>query len=142
MPDFARAFEEIHRIDEFSNEYWSAKELATLLGYKTGFKGLNTAIRKAKLVFNSLKGVPLKNHFISVEKERKGKIIVTDLRLSRLASMLVIMNGDSHKPMVAFAKSYFAKAAIESEQARKVSYKELNISQEYGIYSPNWGRIN
>ena len=70
-----------------------------------------------------LSGKATKDHFVEVTKmvqlgsgsERE----IEDLMLTRLACYLIAQNGDSSKPQIAFAQSYFAAQTRRAELIEK-----------------------
>ena len=118
-------FEDIKHIDEEGLEYWSARELQKVLGYKE-WRKFNNIIGKAKT--SCIKsGDNVLNHFVQLDKMvnigsmTKRKII--DYKLSRYACYLVAQNGDSHLENIALAQTYFAI------QTRKQELLETNIDE-------------
>jgi DNA-damage-inducible protein D len=91
-------------------EYWLARELQDLLGYKDWRNFLN-AVEKAKESCKTT-GEAVLDHFVDVTKmvkigsgaERKQD----DIMLTRYACYLIAQNGDPKKEQIAFAQSYFA----------------------------------
>jgi len=98
-------------------EYWYARELQELLGYKRWDKFLNV-IEKAKQACEN-SHIEVLDHFRHV-----GKMVtigsgatreVKDIILTRYACYLVAQNGDSGKEQVAFAQTYFAMQTRQQE---------------------------
>lgn len=132
-----KIFEDIKHINEYGNEYWSAREFYKVLWYTEYWKFLPT-IKKAKIScevsWNSVE-----DHFSQVrdmikiatwtikETERE----VDDIYLSRFACYLIIQNADPKKEMVALGQTYFAvqtrKQEINDElieDSRRVQLRE------------------
>jgi DNA-damage-inducible protein D len=103
-------FDNIKKIDENGVEYWEARELLSILGYKKWEKAEEVVARAAKACINS--GQDVDNHFHRVVKMvqigsntvRKVK----DYKLDRYACYLIAQNGDSKKKEIALAQTYFA----------------------------------
>jgi DNA-damage-inducible protein D len=105
-----RGFEDIKKIDENGVEYWEARELLPLLGYKRWEKAEEVIARAARACINS--GQDVDNHF-----HRTGKMVkigsdtvrkVRDYKLDRYACYLIAQNGDPKKTEIALAQTYFA----------------------------------
>lgn len=95
---------------ESGKGYWSARELAPLMGYPHWNKfqtPLNRAMKSAEV-----QGADLNSHFNRsvnvVKRAQGGGTEQTDFHLTRFAAYLVAMNGDPNKPEVAAAQAYFA----------------------------------
>ena len=86
-------FNQICKVDENGFEFWSARDLQSLFGYKE-WRVFEGCISRAAKTF---KGVP-KNHFRWVEK---------DYKLSRHACQLTASVADSRKIGVMNAREYF-----------------------------------
>jgi len=104
-------FDSIRHVDEQGTEYWSARELATTLGYKpASWHNFEGVIKDAKIA--CLKsGGDIDTNFYEVVKDSinsKRKYSVTDIHLTRYACYLVAQNADPSKPIVAQAQTYFA----------------------------------
>lgn len=115
--------EEIKHIDKEGNEFWSARELMNVLGYK-GWREFDKLIHKAKKAsdnsaFESSLAF-VHSHKIKKSKNRHGEIELKlkDYVLSRYACYLIAQNGDPAKQEIALAQSYFAT------QTRKQELKE------------------
>ena len=87
-----KIFEDIKHIDEYGNEYWSARELMPLLEYSK-WERFSNAIDNAK-VAREKSGYNIEDHFPS-----PGKMVsigsktfrkVNDYKLSRYACYLIV----------------------------------------------------
>jgi DNA-damage-inducible protein D len=107
-------------------EYWSARDLMKVLGY-VEWRTFVAVINKAKdACLNSNQNIS--DHFVDANKmvntgstaQRK----IEDFLLTRYACYLIAQNGDSRKPEIAFAQTYFAiqtrKREIEEENQKIV----------------------
>ncbi len=107
-------FENIKKINEHKQEFWSARDLYKLLGYTEYGKFLPAIERAKKACENSKQEV--KNHFahisdmikIATGTVRETEREVDDYHLSRYACYLIAQNGDSRKEEIALAQTYFA----------------------------------
>jgi hypothetical protein len=107
-------FETIRHVDSYGREYWSARELMPLLGYsrwQNFERVIDLAVTAAKVV-----GINTDLNFTASSKNagqpgRTG----SDYHLSRYGAYLTAMRGDSHKPEIAAALTYFAVKAREAE---------------------------
>ena len=106
----AKKFEDIRHFDEDGNEYWLARELQNVLGY-TQWRRFSDAIDRA-MVSCKLNEQKSEYHFADVGKMidigKGGKRDVGDMRLSRFACYLIVMNGDPRKEAIAHGQMYFA----------------------------------
>ncbi|MGW3491949.1 phage antirepressor KilAC domain-containing protein [Streptomyces sp. NPDC001054] len=100
-------------------EYWSARDLQTALGYVEWRKFEDAIERSIAACENS--GLAPTDHFVGAAKKvplGSGAVrSVIDWHLSRYASYLIAMNGDSRKPEIAAAQTYFAVKTREAEAA-------------------------
>ncbi|MGA7326504.1 MAG: BRO family protein [Rhodomicrobium sp.] len=104
------ALEDAKRVDGEGAECWSARTLASLLGYKR-WENFETAISRAMVSCANV-GEEVSDHFREVTKmvqigsgaSREQK----DFELTRFASWLIAMNGDPSKHEIAAAQTYFA----------------------------------
>jgi len=110
-------FDTIRHEDE-QGEYWLARELGTLLGYKTNYRNFTAVIDRAKASCQN-SGNAVSDHFAETRNmvtlgsgaEREVK----DYRLTRYACYLIAQNSDPRKDIVARAQSYFAVRTREAE---------------------------
>ena len=116
-----KTFEDIKHVDEFSNEYWYARELQVVLDYKEWRKFENVISKAMDACKNS--GVNNLDHFVGAAKmvqigsgaERQQK----DYKLTRYACYLIAQNGDSRKKVIALAQTYFAIQTRKQELTEK-----------------------
>ena len=102
-------------------ECWSAREMQEILGYKDWRNFLNTIQKASKACQNS--GESIQNHFVGITKMVKigsgTDRSIDDIALTRYACYLVAQNGDSAKPEIAFAQTYFAVQTRKQELIEK-----------------------
>lgn len=123
-------FEGIKHINEIGQEYWSARELFTVLDYIKWDKFVNV-IDKAKLACQN-SGQQPDDHFPRVEKLVEigsgAKRDIGDIHLSRYACYLIVQNSDPSKEVVALGQTYFAiqtrKQEVLEEQFGKLQSEE------------------
>ena len=110
-------FEEIKHINEIGQEYWSARELFTVLDYIKWDKFLNV-IEKAKQACKN-SGQEPEDHFPRVENMVEigsgAKRDIGDIHLSRYACYLIVQNADPSKEVVALGQTYFAVQTRKQE---------------------------
>lgn len=113
-------FEAIRHTDEATGgEYWSARELAKVLGY-TEYGKFRRAIERAIEACANSSQDPA-DHFahvsdmIATGKGARRK--VEDVHLSRYACYLIVQNADPEKPIVALGQTYFAVQTRRQELA-------------------------
>ena len=128
-----KIFEYIKHIDENGNEYWYARELQNVLGYRQ-WRSINDLIERAKVACKESK-YNIDDHFaverkmVDIGSRTKRKIL--DYKLSRYACYLIVMNGNPKKEIIALGQTYFAV------QTRK---QEL-IEQSYNILTEGEKRL-
>ncbi len=112
-------FESIRRTDDEGYEYWSARDLTTVLGY-TNWRNFKYAIDKAmQACLNSQHETS--NHFdASIKMVQLGSGAqreLEDVHLSRYACYLIVQNADPSKEIVALGQTYFAVQTRRAEIA-------------------------
>ena len=123
-------FDSIRHVDQNGNEYWVARELMPLLGYKQ-WRNFNKIIKRAFASCQNTQDDASK-HFLLGSAKSKGRT-GDDWKLSRFACYLVAMNGDPDKQEVAAAQSYFAVKTREAETvvpAQNDRLRELELELE------------
>lgn len=112
-------FEQIRLESEEGIEYWSARDLAEVLGY-SGWQRFKDALQRAKLACEN-SGQVVEDHFNGtvkmVELGSGATRKVEDIHLSRYACYLLIQNADPSKEIVALGQTYFAVQTRRQEEA-------------------------
>ena len=124
-------FESIKHIDENGFEYWFARELQKILGYKE-WRKFEGVIKKAKEACEN-SNISALEHFVGVDKTSKmpngGEKIIEDYKLTRYAGYLIAQNGDSRKKAIALAQTYFAVQTRKQELTRQ-EYEQLSEDEK------------
>lgn len=132
-------FEEYKKVNNDGEEYWSARDIFTLLDYQKWDKFLNV-IDKAKEAcklsgFNELDHFPRVGKMIELAKGAQRDI--GDINLSRYACYLIVQNADSSKPIVALGQTYFAVQTRKQEILESQDYNQLNSEEEKRLFLRN-----
>ena len=136
-------FDAIRKIDEQGNEYWSARDLSKLLGYKTNYRNFKPAIEKAKESCQH-SGQAVSDHFAlfrtMIPLGKGGQRSVEDVHLSRYACYLTLQNADPSKPIVALGQTYFAVQTRRQELADTLAalpenQKRLMLRSEMAVFN-------
>jgi DNA-damage-inducible protein D len=122
-------FESIKQISPYGAEYWSARDLAPLLGY-TKWERFEGAIKRAMTACEQI-GQIVSNHFPGdgkmVNIGSGGQREVKDYFLSRFACYLIAQNGDPRKKEIAEAQAYFAVSTRKHELAQLLENQEERL---------------
>ena len=128
-------FEQIKKKDADGQEYWSARKLATAMGYSTWQK-FNRVLNNALHVAQD-KGMSVGDHFNqTVEMVKLGSGTfrkVENWHLSRLACLIIAENADSKKTQVQVARQYF------KEQVPATELIENQVSSRVLLYKTKQG---
>ena len=135
-----KTFESIKHIDENGTEFWYARELQVALEYAQ-WRRFQESIERAKSACEA-SGLDMADHFADVGKmvdlgsgsQRK----IADIKLSRYACYLIVMNGDPRKEVIALGQTYFAVKTRQQEIADDLAQlseddKRLAIRDEVTI---------
>lgn len=110
-------------------EYWSARELQSILGYSQ-WKNFKNVIDKAKKSCEKA-GEDIINHFAEFGKKVEigsgAQKEIQDLALTRYACYLIAQNGDATtKSEIAFAQTYFA---VQTRKQEIIEKRLLDIAR-------------
>ena len=127
--DHLSPFEAARQEDDNGNEYWTARDMQTILEY-TSFRNFEPVIKKAiQSCKNS--GQLEENHFAHsnklVEIGSGALREMKDFQLSRYACYLIIQNADPAKEIVALGQTYFAVQTRKQEVYEQSSEEEQRI---------------
>ena len=152
-------FESIKQISPYQAEYWSARDLAPLLGY-TKWQNFEVAVKRARTACEQV-GQVVSDHFIAASKMvtigSGAKREVKDYLLSRFACYLIAQNGDPRKPEIAAAQAYFAVSTrrheihqLYEEQQKRLQLRErvsennrklAEAAHQAGVLSRSFGEF-
>ncbi len=125
-------FEGIRHVDEDGNEFWLARQLATVLEYSQYRHFLPVVERAREACKNS--GQPVEDHMeevlTMVDIGSGARRQVDDLRLTRYACYLIVQNGDPGKPVIANGQTYFALQTRRQELADDVKFSQLSEDEK------------
>ena len=120
-------FDTIRYVKDNGIEYWSARDLQTLLGY-TEWRKFEDAIERAKVACKN-SGYDPKEQLVDAAKLSKrnngAEISIKDYHLTRYGCYLVAMNGDPRKPEISAAQTYFAIRTRQAEIEKPMSTLDM-----------------
>ena len=132
-------FEQILKIDNKGNEYWSARDMAKILEYSE-YRHFLPVIEKAKEACKNSKQ-RVSDHFEEVlDMIPTGKTAqrqVDSVKLSRYACYLVVQNADPGKEVVALGQTYFAVQTRLHEIRQMDEYNQLSTEDEKRLFLRN-----
>ena len=131
-----KVFEEIKHTDEKGNEFWLARELQLVLGYKE-WRLFSTIIEKAQIACYQ-SGNAINSNFGVYPKIVKTGVSakqIIDYKLSRYACYLIVQNANPKFKTVALGQTYFA---IQTRKMELTDEEYNNLSEdEKRIYKRN-----
>lgn len=116
-------FDEVRHEHQDGTEYWSARDLMSMMGYPS-WQHFKPAIERAKASAEAQKADVTSLFTVNREKSGGGRPR-EDVHLTRFAAYLVAMNGDARKPEVAAAQAYFAVQTRRAETGQAIHPAEL-----------------
>ena len=130
----ASPFDEIARVGKDGQPYWSARDLADALGYRTNWRNFTPAILKARQQV-AAHGNAGQDHFADVRKMitagKGAEREVPDVHLTRFAAYFVALNADQSKPEVRAAVNYyFVGRTIQAEQMIQAGADDNTLTAE------------
>ena len=113
-------FENIKHIDEYGNEYWHARELQTMLGYKE-WRLFSAVIEKAQIACSQSNNQINSNFGVYPKIVKTGVSTknIIDYKLSRYACYLIVQNANPKFEAVALGQTYFAIQTRKQELTEK-----------------------
>jgi DNA-damage-inducible protein D len=121
-------------------EYWMARDLLPVLGY-SNWQNFRAVLEKAKMACDS-SGAYSSDHFIETSKVMTGgkgaQIQREDYYLSRYACYLIAMNGDSSKPEIGTAQTYFAVQTRRQEKFDQLTEEERRVELRERVRIANY----
>ena len=129
-------FEQIKRLDDTKNEFWTARDLSKVLEYSE-YRHFKPVIDRAKESCKN-SGFQVSDHFedilemVPIGSDAKREI--NDVKLSRYACYLIVQNADPGKEIVALGQTYFAVQTRLQELQQMQEYQQLNTEDEKRIF--------
>jgi DNA-damage-inducible protein D len=150
-------FDSIKQISPYGADYWSARDLAPLLGYSK-WQNFEVAIQRAMIACEQV-GQIIPDHFTDASKViivgKGAKQTLKDYLLSRFACYSIAQNGDPRKKQIADAQAYFIISTRENElthllieQEKRLHLRErvsennkklAEVASQAGVLSENFG---
>lgn len=125
-------FEDIKHIDEHGNEFWEARELQQILGYKE-WRYFSAVIEKAQIACSQSNNNINSNFDVNTKIVPAGKTTkpIIDYKLSRYACYLIVQNANPKYEAVALGQTYFAvqtrKMELTEEEYNKLTEDEKRL---------------
>ncbi len=129
-------FENLRRLDESGNEFWTSRQPWKVLEY-TEYRHFLPVIEKAKISCTN-SGNEVSDHFedilemvvIGSGAERE----LESIKLSRYACYLIVQNADPSKAVVAQGQTYFAVQTRIAEIKQMEEYNALTTEEEQRLF--------
>ncbi len=130
-------FEQIRRVDNDGNEFWSARDLGKVLDY-VEYRNFKPVIEKAKEACSN-SGQNVDDHFVNFHEMVKigsgaERGFDDGIKLSRYACYLIVQNASPEKEVVALGQTYFAVQTRLQEIQQMDDYNRLSTEDEKRIF--------
>jgi len=126
----SKTFDQIKHFTDEGNEFWYARELVSVLDYKSWDKFKNVIEKAKESCKNS--GLKVEDHFSHVgnmvDVGSGAQREIDNIMLSRYACYLIVQNGDPRKEVIALGQTYFAVKTRERELEE--NYEQLTDDQK------------
>ncbi|NYF53033.1 DNA damage-inducible protein D [Tunturiibacter gelidoferens] len=110
LDEIVNSLDNLKKTAANQENYWMARDLQIILGYKN-WENFEKVIEKGKIACEG-SGVKAGYHFLEskkmIEAGKGARVERADWYLTRYACYLIAMNGESSKPEIAKAQTYFA----------------------------------
>jgi len=137
-----KTFEKIKHLDEFGNEYWEARELMVVSGYKA-WRYFAQVIEKAKIACE-MSGNDICDHFVVYNKMVDAGVAfkaIEDYKLTRYACYLIVQNGNPRNKSIALGQTYFAiqtrKQELTEQEYKRLSEDEKRLYTRKNVKDKN-----
>ncbi|MFI5090890.1 MAG: DNA damage-inducible protein D [Terriglobales bacterium] len=124
------ALNDAKRVAPNGEDYWMAREIQAVLGYDK-WDNFCAVIQRARLACSSSDINP-DYHFLDTKKVisagKGARLERADCYLTRYACYLIAMNGDSSKPEIATAQTYFAYQTRRQELDDQLTEAQRRIA--------------
>lgn len=126
----SKTFDQIKHFTDEGNEFWYARELVSVLDYKSWDKFKNVIEKAKESCKNS--GLKVEDHFSHVgnmvDLGSGAQREIENIMLTRYACYLIVQNGDPRKEVIALGQTYFAVKTRERELEE--NYEQLTDDQK------------
>jgi DNA-damage-inducible protein D len=128
----AKQLESLRNLSDEGAEFWSARELQTVLDYSE-WRKFEQVIGKA-ITACKTSGYEAEDHFVQLDKMVKigsgAARKIKDYQLSRYACYLIVQNADANKQVIAQGQTYFAMQTRRQELQDEESFKHLTEDEK------------
>ena len=125
-----QTFEQIRQYTDGGQEFWSARDLQSVLEYSRWDKFKPVILKAVKACETS--GIDSSDHFhqlgkmVTIGSGAQRHITDYDYHLSRYACYLIVQNGDPSKPVIASGQTSFAIQTRRQELADDETFQQLD----------------
>lgn len=129
-------FEDFKKLNEFGQEYWSARDFFKILDYQRWESFINVIDKAKEACKNS--NINELDHFRRMPKMVNigsgAQRDIGDLQLSRYACYLIVQNADPSKTIVALGQTYFAVQTRKQEIQESQAYRNLKSEDDKRLF--------